>query len=187
MGDEDSIRLWRWGCRDWDDPVLVAGYYPEDLPADWRLSYYANEADCALLPPQRWRRVGANEAAAWAEDVGSRFRFYLEAGDRLPSTDLLGALGERCGGVLVTAPDDVPGTTMAPVAAPEGRAWAADGRTVLCLQDRGEDLRGWRGRIERLAPWLGQWHEVSVVLEGASANPRRARELRVLAELMALA
>ena len=66
------------GARDWEHPSWAQDYYPEDLPADWRLSYYANDLSQVLVPQARW--LGAGEAgwADWVEAVPPGFRFFLE-------------------------------------------------------------------------------------------------------------
>ncbi len=33
----------------WDHPAWQGSFYPDDLPADWRLTYYANEVPGVLL------------------------------------------------------------------------------------------------------------------------------------------
>lgn len=119
------------GCYDWDHPDWVPGFYPEDLPADWRLSYYANEHRVVLVPAARLH--DATAIAQWVQDVDVGFRFVFEfeqvpAGvtdpDVAPVTaaaaqkeavgrarDLLHAmapLAAHCTGILVRAamPDD---------------------------------------------------------------------------------
>ncbi len=41
------------------------GWYPEDLPSDWRMDYFANEFSAVLFSPRSW--VG--EVALSVEDV----------------------------------------------------------------------------------------------------------------------
>jgi hypothetical protein len=37
------------GVFDWGHFGLTGGYYPDDLPAEWRLAYFANDFDSACL------------------------------------------------------------------------------------------------------------------------------------------
>lgn len=57
-------------------------YYPEDLPADWRLAYYANEHDSVWVPGEAWLADEWPDTAAWREDVGEAFRFVAVLDDR---------------------------------------------------------------------------------------------------------
>ena len=42
------------GTAGWDRSDWLDAYYPPDLPAEWRLAYYANECNCVLLPATGW-------------------------------------------------------------------------------------------------------------------------------------
>ncbi|MET0024770.1 MAG: hypothetical protein ABW085_10945 [Sedimenticola sp.] len=66
------------GARDWEHPAWCGDFYPDDLPEDWRLTYYANEFMSVLLPAERW--VDAREEAVeeWCDSVHDRFTFFLE-------------------------------------------------------------------------------------------------------------
>ena len=67
------------GARGWDHADWNGTFYPEDLPDDWRLSYYANEFRGVLLPETVWRTVGPREIAIWCDDVADGFLFFLQA------------------------------------------------------------------------------------------------------------
>ena len=92
-------RRLRFGTVDWRQP----GYYPDDLPRDWQLGYYANELSAVLLPVAGWRDVAQDQLAEWAEDVHPGFRFYLLADAGVPIEAQLAratALGDRLGALL---------------------------------------------------------------------------------------
>jgi hypothetical protein len=92
-------------------------FYPDDLPTEWRLIYFANELTGVLVPRAEW--VGANPAVLgqWRQDVPVRFRLYLELGDaeRDVGLDLVRErLGNRLGGWVVgpdRAGDETPPET----------------------------------------------------------------------------
>lgn len=65
------------GARDWQRPDWNGDYYPDDLPSDWQLAYYANDFNAVLLPQSRWRHA-AGEWAAWRADAPRGFGFLLE-------------------------------------------------------------------------------------------------------------
>ena len=62
--------------RDWEPPGWSGDFFPSDLPADWRLAYFANEFRAVLLPVARWWRSA--DLADWAAQTPDDFRFYLE-------------------------------------------------------------------------------------------------------------
>jgi hypothetical protein len=70
------------GVHGWTHPSWTDVFYPEDLPEDWRLAYYANEFTCVWLDHEAWNSLTSKEFAAMRAEVGPEFRFVLEqAGD----------------------------------------------------------------------------------------------------------
>ena len=90
-----------WKHKAWQD-----NFYPEDLPQDWFLGYYANEFPVVYVPAADW--VKEQDLSGWIEDVSDSFRFILE----LPATYLedetlfsaalekARSLGEYCTGLV---------------------------------------------------------------------------------------
>lgn len=65
-------------CVDWDNPQLVAAkFYPDDIPADWYLTYYANYIMACALSPDKWLNASADELVDWCEQTQDNFWFYL--------------------------------------------------------------------------------------------------------------
>jgi hypothetical protein len=83
------------GARGWDHDAWVGGFYPKDLPADWRLSYYANAFRAVLVPADELRQADPDVLGQWTADVPEAFGFYLEV-----SGALMEALGR--GPMLLT-------------------------------------------------------------------------------------
>lgn len=87
----------------WQRPDWISGYYPDDLPEDWRLAYFANEFPSLLLPQAVWTGAVDDDIAAWADDVAPDFRIYL---DTTPEThagrlgQVSATLGQRVAGVI---------------------------------------------------------------------------------------
>lgn len=82
----------------WDHAGWRGSYYPDDLPAEWRLAYYANEFRAVVVPATEWRQAAAATAAQWVADTAETFCFLLEAAASPPPASLLQALGGRfCG------------------------------------------------------------------------------------------
>jgi hypothetical protein len=119
-------------ARDWDRPGWCGSFYPEDLPEDWRLTYFANAFEAVLVPALAWQSVPWEHLAAWREDVPQRFRFYLElAQDQAPATlaRAAQALGERfAGSVAAVCPGPTVVGANADPDAEATRTWSAWGR-----------------------------------------------------------
>lgn len=101
-----------WQHADWDD-----SFYPDDLPAEWRLTYYANQFRVALVPGERLveEALSAEDnPTRWCEDSDAGFRFVCETppGLNTPSAadaflERIAPLGERCVGIRFIPVSDV--------------------------------------------------------------------------------
>ena len=95
------------GAIGWDYAAWSGAFYPEDLPPEWRLSYYNTSFECVYLPYALWSKTPLETLAAWREDTLERFRFLLEPVAVASSADKarIAALGEKA---LVAAPHACP-------------------------------------------------------------------------------
>ncbi|WP_303901873.1 hypothetical protein [Thiohalomonas denitrificans] len=145
----------RIGAYGWDHDRWQGRFYPDDLPGDWRLGYYAGEFSAVVVPVPDWLGLTRERADEWRDDTGEDFRFYLE----LPSEEaasidpgrllaLAALVGERLGGFVADSGCEPPPriafgagwAELAPVcliAAPE----YADERVDICSSD-GRSCRG---------------------------------------------
>jgi hypothetical protein len=146
------------GAAGWDHPAWIGPFYPGELPAQWRLAYYAHYFGCVLVPAAAWREAGGPGAASWAADTPAGFRFLLEAGEGAGA--LAASLGERCAGVL----------------APDGSPAGAPGTEVVWI-DEAADLRSLAARVQALRAGAGQ---VLLIDRGADFG-RLARAATLLA------
>jgi uncharacterized protein YecE (DUF72 family) len=91
------------GAIGWDHAAWSGAFYPEDLPPEWRLSYYNTSFECVYLPYALWSKIPLETLAAWREETLERFRFLLEPPVAVSSADKarIAALG---GKALVAAP-----------------------------------------------------------------------------------
>lgn len=89
-----------WQHDDWQN-----SFYPEDLPEDWRLSYYANEFSTVLIPSGYLQREDC-DFEQWHEDVPDDFRFYLQwPGQMMDAGPLLeqcSLLGNKLAGLVIS-------------------------------------------------------------------------------------
>lgn len=117
--------------RSWQDLADADQFYPDDLPDDWRLGYFANTFSAILLPYTLWSGADAATQAQWRDDVTPRFRFVATTGrgaDAAESTPMQGleqTLGPQLRAWL--APNLLPATEAAatPAAQAQGSAWFA--------------------------------------------------------------
>jgi uncharacterized protein YecE (DUF72 family) len=75
------------GTIGWDHETWVGSFYPESLPAEWRLSFYNTHFDCVFLPYHDWGTRSVEDMAVWRGDTLERFRFLLEHPPAAPSHD----------------------------------------------------------------------------------------------------
>lgn len=124
----------------WEPGAGDRTFYPDDLPSDWQLGYFANEFRGVLLSAATWQAAGEGAARTWVNDTPDRFRFYLEADGAVPTeraVALAEALGPRFGGALGPLSVGV-STTI-----PGGRSWNS-GPAWSVVRRR---VWAWRGRF----------------------------------------
>ncbi len=93
------------GTRGWDHPAWAGAFYPENLPADWRLSFYANNLRGVLVPAETWEQGAAADVRAWAEDAFPEFRFVIELPATSPSSlHMLEPIRPQVAGLLLRVP-----------------------------------------------------------------------------------
>ncbi len=96
------------GSRGWEHEDWSGRFYPEDLPEDWRLTYYANAFRSVLVPAHQLLHAALEAVSRWTEDVPEGFLFYLEISHELMASvpgarflPVLDVLGGRVGGTLL--------------------------------------------------------------------------------------
>ena len=141
----------------WEDLADAEQFYPDDLPEEWRLSYFANANSAVYLPRARWGGVADDRLAAWGEGVHPRFRFYLgdarRAGDQVRNPAISRAvdlLGDALGAFVTTAATrgDRGARLLAPVAAAGAAQGASTGTALFCPEHMNTDLRAARSWLQ---------------------------------------
>jgi len=66
------------GTCGWGDAACPGGFYPPELPEEWRFCFYSNNLRSVLVPQSVWPGLKRAEVVQWAEDSDPAFRFVLE-------------------------------------------------------------------------------------------------------------
>ena len=194
------------GAVGWDHDGWAGNFFPEDLPPDWRLTYYANEYPLVLVPAASWQGASLEQAAAWADDVADAFRFFLEAPPGAWRGDGAGAglracidaLGGKFAGLLADAPPPGDPVERLFLARKDprvpGRLYVAEGTTPRGNCDRvlvweAERLPGLperRAALEALARSCAAGCDAALFIGGSPPNLDGLEETLTLARLMGL-
>jgi len=192
-----------WDHKDWQGP-----FYPDDLPADWRLSYYANEFSVVLVPFSVWTADECAKCVTWHDDVPESFRFVLDITPFSGEKDVLrclkvvvDGLGDRLAGIvswailsseearqiestvgsglLITpSPDDI-----SPVIGMD----RASNSALVCLllpDELGRDLVALRVLMESLMIAEASWHVAMIFFSGEPPAIKVIKDAEVLQQLL---
>lgn len=193
------IALGAWG---WEHAAWDGGFYSEDLPREWWLTFYSNEFDAVGLDAGAWLAPDIDTLRGWVEDTREGFRFVLMLPDQ-PSKSMverLGVLAPRIGSLLAGVEVSVEvieaarrfgpvwamasskdgGGALPPVA--HGLVEALDvQRAPLVLVDAdGFNLRAARIAMES----LGNRGDATILLRDAGASFPVLNEIRTLRDLL---
>ena len=172
-------------------------FYPEDLPADWALAYYAHFWRELLVATGDWTTWV--EDPRWLDEAPDELRVYFQvpegAGGDCPG--LASRLGARLGGFLfqepaAEAPAELqPLQVFRPMPAPpiagarHAHAFTNGRDTVLVLEpEAGLDLRQWRALIEALHAVSAPGRDTLVFLH---AVPDQLEQAQTILRLSGLA
>ena len=193
----------------WEYPEWLDSFFPDDLPEDWRLSYFSNEFSAVLVPQDYWIEADADQLATWADGVNEDFRFFLEVvspvelsvcekltlsltpnfggivlSQRLAGTDFeekLSAVEQLTGKVIIMTEVNI-GEPLPFLVS------NANLRIALSITDVDQpDLKVRRTFFERLQERLQPDAEVLLCISGNPPDIESIRQLRQLARLMGLA
>jgi hypothetical protein len=191
----------------WDYPGWVGQFYPDDLPAEWRLTYLANEFPGVLVPPEIWLRHDRQTLRSWRHDVDQGFRFYLQLNQLVDSRvwiEKSGCLNDSFGGFVVDLSCLKPFCMQVYRHHPELKVYSLLSKrfTFVDIQQRPVDkmriallysvtdlgdLKNQRRLLQQLADQVTPTSEILLFLTGGPPAIDRLRELRTLAQLLGLA
>ncbi len=198
------------GSVGWDHPGWSEQFYPDDLPPEWRLSYYANEFQMVLLPLDCWLTGNQEQLCAWREDVSDRFDFILDitgmaTGDVNAMAQLdrcQAALGDRLAGVAswVSLAEPVRGRVQSLLGAEarflaaatdpleqESTVQVASNAAIGCALipgDAGRDLKWLRLVMESLAARFSGASALRLFFAGVPPQVQVMREAVILWQLL---
>ena len=78
-----SFKSLNIGAYGWQHENWSGGFYPDDLPQDWQLTYYSNAFNCVLVPVEYWCEQEMPDCEEWLESVHDEFRFHIACDERL--------------------------------------------------------------------------------------------------------
>ena len=195
---EQSPRGLGLGSYGWQHAEWNGSFYPDDLPEDWQLGYYANQFSAVLVPQAYWQKDTGFDMQGWQDDVAEDFRFYIEwpfdsVDGKLQSLCLqqCQSLGQLLGGIIVN--QDIELKTYLPVyyrhqqATSGQQIWtvennAQSGVALVMLAE--QDLRTQRKWLEQFA--VSTEHLHCVLLSDASPDIDSLGNLKTLIELLGL-
>jgi hypothetical protein len=170
------------GTVGWQRDDWLSAYYPVDLPAEWRLAYYANDCGCVLLRSESWLGMDREALEESLDEAEGRLVYFLEAppGWSSLARDRLSLFAARRAVLLTERPD--PAQAQLPQWGSQGPgAWVDrdSGAGLSCWSLGSWDLRALRNRAGKLVS-----HTHALILDGPAASPARVAELRTLLELL---
>ncbi len=196
----------------WDFPSWAESYYPEDIPDDWKLAFYANDFSAVVLPEQLWRKEALSSFVEMLDDLDETFGVYCLVQSQLPSVGEVAFLKDSLAGhfenFIVEPQVDVEGMAarqqsdfILPVGndAMESRGscfWSrlpVDTDKHLCavVLNSEPDLKTLRQQFERVHKQFSAKADVLVLVSPGATGSGPAIEflhqLRTLLELMAIA
>lgn len=197
------------GAVGWEHPAWDGLFYPDDLPPEWRLTYYANEFPSLLLPVEAWLAGDRERFCGWREDVSEQFRFVLDvSGISLEDASAMkqlqccqAALGDRLAGAVCWSPPSRAGSIRLRTALGDSRFLAmavcvsgmepgvqvAEDGAVLCILVAGDavpDLKWLRSVLESLSARIGAARSPMLFFSGRPPPIKVMRETAVLWRLL---
>ncbi len=169
------------GARGWLHPGWQGHFYPDDLPQDWQLTYYANEFSMVVIREQEWEQV--ENIATLRKDCAEDFRFVVELPVSLSEEKLsmhierLRQLGKQCAGVIIHA-DQANVCTLLPETIP----CYIEGNSLIKIQT-GASLKELRALMER-ALQMQASSPVLFVVEGEPPDVELLRNAKIMFELL---
>ncbi|MCW8945604.1 MAG: hypothetical protein OQL27_12595 [Sedimenticola sp.] len=197
------------GAAGWEHSGWLSAFYPDDLPADWRLSYYANEFQIVQIPPALWLSADVDVFTQWRDDVADSFRFILDISNCMAEQGALESLqqclktlGEKVAGLVSWVPlsaeeiervgsvggNDLLLSLSEESIVPEAGVLSASNRHSCCLlmsTEVARDLVVLRKVMERLLLSSVTETEVYLLFAGEPPEMKVLKDAKILKQLLA--
>ena len=181
------------GARGWRHSQWSGSYYPDDLPEEWQLTYYANNFGVVLVPSEYWIPSKGYDSEEWSEAVSDNFRFYLECplledGEEIQRfQDQCNELDTLIGGVLIADGVSLDGLEL-PCPVLRVPSIETDGVCVGVIDKDFEDLRKLRVWLELFDKESQSGQKIVFVSNGEDDDIHMESILKVqmLSEMMGL-
>jgi hypothetical protein len=192
----------RIGTMGWQFENWNKSYYPEDIPPQWKLGFYANDFTAVVVPESLWVDVELNQLAEMAEDLHEDFALYFQINSLPPSDDKINQVktdfSENFYGFLVEA-----GIDFSPAAIgdngfifPSGMEKGDCSWSVLekvtqsdcVIRVSGEpQIRYLKEQFEQARGKLDLNRDMLVLIDSPQPDNNFVKQLRTLLELMMIA
>lgn len=174
--------------RGWQHPGWDKTFYPDDMPAEWRLSYFANNFAAVLVSRGDCEKLDTDTVERWLDELEDDFDFYLEAD---VSNEIKAAFANRLGGILIDNADNArtfeENKGISLPNSPGSRIFVSlDGEQCFSLyQPPGElTLADLRADIEGLLQVSTTARRCVLCWDTAEPKPGELENARVIAELL---
>jgi len=164
-------------------PLLWPDYFPEDLPEDWQLAYYSNDADALVLSADELHAIDIEDLEEWCDDLPEYFRFYLKV-DALAdvSAEHIEVLGEHLGAFLLPESAAKSDNDRCWYAISDSSWGESDQPRLVFLEYEQTGLRSMRELLQKLPKDLE-----ALILNRDISDPRSLAELKTLTQLLGVA
>ena len=174
-----------FGFIDWDSPSLLSDYYPQDLPKDWRLDYYANEYSVVVVPFSKWFGLSRAELEEWLEAGGDELFFLFET-EKDTNEDSIAVLRQIFADqLLVLSPRD---GVRADIVEKRVALIQNHNNCVFYIQQQNENttyLKELRIALEGLLPGCLGANKLFFIVQGEGHLIETAESVQILLDLMA--
>ena len=187
-----------WEFESWDN-----GYYPEDIPQEWKLGYYANDLTAVVVPESVWKQADAEDLEEMSEDIHEDFGFYFQVASSLPSAGerelVKEVFADTCLGFLVEESVKVDAASaqdrdfIYPSSAgiSDSCNWSvlelAGAADCVIRVTQELNLRELREHFERLQQSMDFSRDILVLVDTQEPAPESIKQLRTMLELMMIA
>ena len=163
------------GAYGWRHEHWLDNFYPDDLPEDWQLGFYANEFPAILVPAEECT-AESYDPLDWLDEVDESFRFFIELPDSAEQEtirDKSEVLGAQLAGFFYQDR--------------EGAQEAIQERSGIAVIELGSrSMREWKNWLQDKTDVIDAGNLTAIFLSDRHLQPEQLREFKTLVELMGL-